>query len=278
MDASYVAGVVGRGLVKVFVEVRKQQWCCPDGRAEPQRGAMTAVLEPTSIHRSKANSGDVTRSSRLVGAGKADRNPADESSFTRQTPGPCQNHPTGKPALRSIRGALSDESGLPTPPAEAPLHRAERGRIVRSEYLRLASLEPAQRSALLDQLYRVYAATVSGYTRDEFTRGFFGAGEISVALHYGERDELAGFAFASIERIEHAGRTHAVFNAVCSACSDIPAEHSARCSGFDRRCALSCVNRARRWPLHPQFLTGGLPLARRNDAEGLPEPPATNTH
>lgn len=86
-------------------------------------------------------------------------------------------------------------------------------RIVRREYLQLESLEAAQRSALLDRLYVIYSETVSGFTRDEFETHFFGAGEIRVALFYGTRDELAGFAYTSIERIEHAGRTQAVFNA-----------------------------------------------------------------
>jgi hypothetical protein len=147
----------------------------------------------------------------------------------------------------SICGRLGDESGLPTSPPNARLHRDQPGRIVRSDYLRWSSLEPARRAALLDQLYRVYSATVSGYTNAEFAHHFFGSGEICVALHYGERDELAGFAYASIERIKHAGRTHAVFNAGVFCL--LGYRGGASCAVFGLRQALRFKLREPRTPL-----------------------------
>lgn len=86
------------------------------------------------------------------------------------------------------------------------------GRIVRSECLRSESLEPDQRSALVDQLYAIYSETLYGYTRDEFeAQLIFGAGEVRIALFYGLAGELAGYSYASIERLDHESRTHAVF-------------------------------------------------------------------
>jgi hypothetical protein len=82
--------------------------------------------------------------------------------------------------------------------------------IVRSEHLRSESLEPAQRRALVDRLYAIYSETMHGCTRDEFERlTVFGAGQVRVALFYGTQDELAGFSYASTEKIEYSGRTHA---------------------------------------------------------------------
>jgi hypothetical protein len=77
-------------------------------------------------------------------------------------------------------------------------------------YLESESLEPAQRGALLDRLYAVYSDTLHGYSLEEFDHLVFGADDVRLALFYGAGDELAGFSFASIERIEHAGRAHAV--------------------------------------------------------------------
>ncbi len=83
-------------------------------------------------------------------------------------------------------------------------------RIVRSEYLQSSSLGPERRHTLYGQLYEVYSDTVSGLTYQDLEELVF-ASEGHVALYYGAADELAGFSFARIERIEHAGRTHAVF-------------------------------------------------------------------
>ncbi|MEE6139716.1 hypothetical protein SKC41_25730 [Mycobacterium sp. 050128] len=82
--------------------------------------------------------------------------------------------------------------------------------IVRRRYLRSQSLQPGQRAALVDRLYAIYSETMRGCTSDEFERlAVFGAGEVRLALFYGAQDELAGFCYASTEKIEHCGRIHA---------------------------------------------------------------------
>ncbi len=107
--------------------------------------------------------------------------------------------------------ALCDDADVPTTRPAAPVRRDRSRRIVRSENLRAVSLEPAQRCALVDRLYGVYSETVHGDTRDEFEAQVFGAGEVRLQLFYGARDELAGFLYAGVERMEYAGRMHAVF-------------------------------------------------------------------
>ncbi|WAC89570.1 hypothetical protein [Mycobacterium sp. Aquia_213] len=100
-------------------------------------------------------------------------------------------------------------SSLPVRPARG----VRSGRIVRSNYLRSKSLQSAQRSELMDQLYAIFSDTLYGCTRDELEEVMFSAGDIDLILCYGVHDELVGFSFAGIEHIEHAGRTFAVFTA-----------------------------------------------------------------
>jgi hypothetical protein len=88
---------------------------------------------------------------------------------------------------------------------------AKAGRIVRRKILQSSALDPEQRSELIDRLYAIQCETLSGESREEFEAGIFGKGEVCFALFYGKRGELAGFSHAAIERIEHAGRSHAVF-------------------------------------------------------------------
>ncbi len=102
---------------------------------------------------------------------------------------------------------------VPAPPSAAPVRGDRPQRIVRSERLRLASLDASQRSTVIDHLYDIYSETVQGDTREQFEAQVFGGGEVRVALFYGTRDELAGFTFAGIHRMHHGGRTHAVFGA-----------------------------------------------------------------
>jgi len=96
------------------------------------------------------------------------------------------------------------------PRSPAPSRRA---RIVRCEYRDSHSLQPAQRSALIDRCYAVYCATLRGCTRDEFEAIVCGGGNVHFALFYGARDEFAGCCYARIDRVEHAGRMHAVLSA-----------------------------------------------------------------
>lgn len=83
-------------------------------------------------------------------------------------------------------------------------------RIARREYLRSECLQGARRRALADELYNIYSETLHGHTPEEIDDLIFGAARVRLALFYGARGELAGCAFAAIDRIEHAGRTHAV--------------------------------------------------------------------
>lgn len=106
----------------------------------------------------------------------------------------------------------------PTAPVsnDAESHRIAGGtrvrqHVVRRERLRAERLSSSERRLLADRLYDVYRESVHGYSRDEFEAEVFGSGEVSVAQFYGPKGELAGFSHATIERIEHEGRAHAVF-------------------------------------------------------------------
>jgi hypothetical protein len=113
-------------------------------------------------------------------------------------------HTTGNPRL-------GDDSYREVAPHLAPNVRCSGARrIVRSEYIQSSSLNPEQRRSLYGQLYEVYSDTVSGLTYQDLERLVF-ASDGRIALYYGADDELAGFSFARIERIEHEGRSHAVF-------------------------------------------------------------------
>jgi hypothetical protein len=57
----------------------------------------------------------------------------------------------------------------------------------------------------------VYLDTVRGYSREQLESELFGADDVSLALFYGDGGVLAGFSYASIDRVAHDGRDHAVF-------------------------------------------------------------------
>lgn len=94
--------------------------------------------------------------------------------------------------------------------SRVPAPRPAPERIVRREYLRSECLRAARRRELAGELYDIYTETLHGYTPEAFDELVFGTLPVRLALFYGARDDLAGFAFAAIDRIEHAGRTHAV--------------------------------------------------------------------
>ena len=121
---------------------------------------------------------------------------------------------------RDAQQMLADVDGLAPPkqdfePAPSPLGPTGPvvRRIVRSEHIGVAPSGGAQRSALVDRLYGVYSETVQGDTREEFEAQIFSTDELRLVLFYGECDELAGFTYAGIERVAHAGRRLAVFGA-----------------------------------------------------------------
>jgi hypothetical protein len=128
---------------------------------------------------------------------------------------PSAENAFGKVSLSSTRqgpvipDTLSNGTDISSPPSAAPSRGSHPGRIIRTQHIRSRSLGPAQRSELVDRLYAIYNATLYGYTRDQFEEMVLGADEVRLVLYYGVGDELAGFAYGSIERIEHAGRRHA---------------------------------------------------------------------
>jgi hypothetical protein len=121
---------------------------------------------------------------------------------------PMLTCPTGN-ALRTSVDPRVGDADVSSDPSAGVRCRGSR-RIVRSEYIQSSSLNPEQRRTLYDRLYEVYSDTVSGLAYHDLEALVFG-GECRLALYYGVDDELAGFSFARIERIEYAGRTHAVF-------------------------------------------------------------------
>ncbi|OSC40070.1 hypothetical protein [Mycobacterium decipiens] len=102
---------------------------------------------------------------------------------------------------------------LPSLPSTRRSSPANPKRIVRSEHLRSASLDPNQRYALVDLLYGVYSETCYGHTRDEFAAMVFSAGAGRFALFYDADLEFAGFSYAAFEYLEHDGRRYALLNA-----------------------------------------------------------------
>jgi hypothetical protein len=92
----------------------------------------------------------------------------------------------------------------------ASANRAQSSRFVRTEYVQSRSLDLHQLSALLDRLYIVSRETLYGRSRDEFEAMLLEAGEVTIAIFYGEGGDIAGFAYYGIQRMEYAGRLHAL--------------------------------------------------------------------
>jgi hypothetical protein len=99
-------------------------------------------------------------------------------------------------------------------PSATAAHNSAAGklskRISRTRYVYSESLSPAQRTALVDQLYEIYCETARGDSRDVFEALVFGANDVRIALFYGPVDELAGYSYVATEQIDHANRTYAV--------------------------------------------------------------------
>ncbi|WP_373138085.1 hypothetical protein [Mycobacterium marinum] len=127
---------------------------------------------------------------------------------------------TGHPGEKILRnpGAATD-----TPPndADVPMHPAAGGigasgdprRIVRTRSLTSTSLDASERSQLANQLYDIFSNTVRGDTYAQFEAHVFGGDEVRLGLFYNANDELAGFVFVGIDRIELGASTQAVFYA-----------------------------------------------------------------
>jgi hypothetical protein len=170
-------------------------------------------------------------------------------------PAPTAEVPTRPPAARPA----------PTPPVR-PERRAP-GRVLRSEYLRVASLSPGQRSDLSARLYAIYDETVRGVTQLELDTMIFGTDEGSLALFYGAHDELVGFSFASIARVQHEGRTFAVF--VAGVLFRLGCRGGPTASLFGLRQALQFKLRHPRTPL-AYFSRSSSPAAYRLVASTMP--------
>lgn len=100
------------------------------------------------------------------------------------------------------------EIGGPTRP------RVARRRISRTRRVSLGRLSAAEREALCRDAYAIYSQYKVGVERATFDRQFFGDDEARVALFLGDDGALVGFACASIARMAHAGRVHAVYSAL----------------------------------------------------------------
>ncbi len=92
--------------------------------------------------------------------------------------------------------------------------RAARRRISRTRRVSLGRLSAAEREALCGDAYAIYSRYKAGVERATFDRHFFGDDEARVALFFGDDGALVGFACASLARLSHAGREHAVYSAL----------------------------------------------------------------
>ncbi len=118
--------------------------------------------------------------------------------------------------MQPIRTLAATGGAACSSSAAAPLSSGTDGpskRIVLTRYVDAKSLDPQQRSALIDQLHEIYGETVRGDSREVFEALVFGATGVRFALFYGPVGELAGYSYAATEQIDHAGRTYAVVRA-----------------------------------------------------------------
>ncbi len=126
----------------------------------------------------------------------------------------------------------AEKQPIPTPatagraglsPSAAAAHKNAVGkpskRISRTKYLDAKSLDPVQRTELIDQLYEIYCETVYGDSREAFEALVFRGGGVRLALFYGSHGELAGYSYFDTERVEYAGRPNVFFFGGCSAVS-----------------------------------------------------------
>lgn len=91
--------------------------------------------------------------------------------------------------------------------------RAPRKPVTRIRRLTLGTLDAPAREALRDELYSIYRENSDSLSRERFGELFFSHPATRVALFHGPDGELAGFSNASILRVSHEGREHAVFSA-----------------------------------------------------------------
>jgi hypothetical protein len=97
---------------------------------------------------------------------------------------------------------------------ESPRPRAARRRIARTRRVVLGRLPADEREALCAGAFEIYARYKTGVERATFDAQFFADDQARAALFFGEDGALVGFACATIHRLRHAGRAHAVYGAL----------------------------------------------------------------
>jgi hypothetical protein len=110
-----------------------------------------------------------------------------------------------------------DEGTLDPPGREghgSSAARGERKRITRTHRVEVEQLTPGEREELSEEAYAIYAAYKTGVDRASFARQLFAGESPRLALFHGEDGALVGFCSAAIQRVEHEGRRHAVYNAL----------------------------------------------------------------
>jgi hypothetical protein len=88
----------------------------------------------------------------------------------------------------------------------------ERREPLRTTRLNARDIRGDERSALVARLFRIYNATSAGIVAADFETEVFRTDETRLALFHAG-DKLVGFSYATIARVEHEGREHAVFGA-----------------------------------------------------------------
>lgn len=97
---------------------------------------------------------------------------------------------------------------------EPPRPRPARRRIAVTRRVTLGRLSAREREAVCADAYAIYARYKTGVDRATFDRHFFRDDAARVALLLDAEGSLAGFACASILRVRHGGREHAVYSAL----------------------------------------------------------------
>ena len=83
--------------------------------------------------------------------------------------------------------------------------------ITRSSQLEVSALTLEERRAWSSRLLEIYSESMGGLTAEAFYQDIFGSDETRIALFHGRGEELAGFAFTRIDRVEVEGEPCAAF-------------------------------------------------------------------
>jgi hypothetical protein len=100
------------------------------------------------------------------------------------------------------------------PPRGERAARGARLRVTRTSRVVLGELSEGERRDLCARAYEIYASFKKDVDRSTFERAFFSDDQARVALFHGEDEAFAGFAAASLRRVAHRGKEHAVYSAL----------------------------------------------------------------